>query len=74
MNIDLKKRMKNKFFWVAIGSAVVLILQTFGLDISKIPVVGNYEEVINTIFAVLTALGVAVDTSTPGVGDSDGVR
>jgi phi LC3 family holin len=69
MKINLKSRIKNKFFWVAIGSAVVLALQTFGFDISKIPVIGNYEEVINTIFGVLTALGVAVDTSTPGIGD-----
>jgi phi LC3 family holin len=69
MKIDLKARIKNKFFWVAIGSAVVLVIQTFGMDISKIPVVGNYEEVINTIFGVLAALGVAVDTSTPGIGD-----
>jgi uncharacterized membrane protein len=69
MKIDLRKRIKNKFFWVAIGSAVVLVLQTLGLDISKIPVIGNYEEVINTIFGVLTALGVAVDTSTLGIGD-----
>jgi uncharacterized membrane protein len=69
MKIDLKKRIKNKYFWLALGSAVILVGQTFGMDMSEIPVIGNYEEVVNTVFAMLIALGVAVDTSTPGIGD-----
>lgn len=69
MKINLKARIKNKYFWLALGSAVILVGQTFGMDMSKIPVIGNYEEVVNTVFAMLIALGVAVDTSTPGVGD-----
>ena len=69
MKIDWKARIKNKYFWIALGSAVILVGQTLGLDMSKIPVIGNYEEVVNTAFALLVALGIAVDTSTPGAGD-----
>jgi uncharacterized membrane protein len=69
MKIDLTARIKNKYFWLALGAAVVLACQAFGIDISKIPVIGNYEEAINTVFTLLVALGVAVDTSTPGAGD-----
>lgn len=67
--IDWKKRLKNKVFWIALGSTVILVGQTFGMDMSKLPIIGNYEEVINTAFAMLIALGVSVDTSTPGLGD-----
>lgn len=69
MKIDWKARLKNKYFWIALGSAVILVGQTLGLDMSGIPVIGNYEEVVNTTFALLVALGIAVDTSTPGIGD-----
>jgi uncharacterized membrane protein len=69
MKIDLKARLKSKYFWIALGSTILLVGQTFGMDMSEIPVIGNYEEVVNTVFAMLIALGAAVDTSTPGIGD-----
>jgi phi LC3 family holin len=67
--INWKTRLTNKYFWLALGSAVVLVLQAFGMDISSVPVIGNYEEIVNAVFGVLVALGVAVNTSTPGIGD-----
>jgi phi LC3 family holin len=65
ISIDLKARMKNKAFWVAIVSALVLLAQQLGLNI----VPKNYSDIVNTVLTILTMLGVVVDTSTPGVSD-----
>lgn len=63
--VDLKARLKNKTFWVAMISAVVLLLQQLGLNI--IP--SNYADIVNTVLSILTMLGIVVDTSTPGLSD-----
>jgi phi LC3 family holin len=65
LGIDLKARLKNKAFWVAIASAIALLSQQLGLNI--IP--DNYTEIVNTVLAILTMLGIVVDTSTPGISD-----
>jgi phi LC3 family holin len=68
LSINLKARLENKTFWVSLVSAVVLLIQQCGLDVSKF-IPGNYVDIINTVFAILTILGITVDTSTPGVSD-----
>lgn len=64
-NIDLKARLKNKAFWVAIASAVVLLAQQLGLNI----VPNNYSDIVNSILSILTMVGIVVDTSTTGISD-----
>lgn len=68
--INLEQRIKNKAFWISIISLVVLLLQQLGLVqlVDYIP--KNYVDIINTIFAILSALGIVVDTSTPGLADN----
>ena len=69
MNIDFKKRLTNKTWWVSIISALVLLSQQLGLDLSQyIP--QNYVDIINTVFLILTLLGITVDTSTDGISDN----
>ena len=68
LSINLKARLENKTFWVSLVSAVVLLIQQCGLDASKF-IPSNYVDIINTVFAILTILGITVDTSTPGVSD-----
>ena len=69
MNIDFKKRLTNKTWWVSIIGALVLLSQQLGLDLSQyIP--QNYVDIINTIFLILTLLGITVDTSTDGISDN----
>lgn len=65
LGIDLKSRLKNKAFWVAMASAIVMLLQQLGLNI--IP--SNYAEIVNTILIILTMTGIIVDTSTIGISD-----
>ena len=66
LTIDLKARLKNKAFWVAMASAIAVLTQQLGLKI--IP--DNYAEIVNTVLMILTMLGIVVDTSTTGVSDS----
>jgi phi LC3 family holin len=68
LNLDLKARLENKTFWISLVAAVVLLLQQCGLDASKF-IPGNYVDIINSVFAILTILGIVVDTSTPGISD-----
>lgn len=66
LTIDLKARMRNKAFWVALISAIVLLIQQLGLK-DLIP--NNYGDILNSILAILTMLGIIVDTSTSGISD-----
>ena len=69
MNIDFKKRLTKKTWWVSIIGALVLLSQQLGLDLSQyIP--QNYVDIINTVFLILTLLGITVDTSTDGISDN----
>lgn len=75
--IDWKKRLKNSGFWVGaigvVGTFVIGMAQLLGVDISND--VDSISQlaimVVTTVFAVLAAAGVVVDTSTPGMTDGD---
>lgn len=70
MNIDWKARLRHKAWWISIISLIVLLSQQLGFDLTNyIP--KNYADIINTIFLILAALGVSVDTSTEGLNDKE---
>lgn len=68
-------RIKNKAFWVALIPAILLLIQAiaavFGLNINLGDLGDKLLTVINALFAVLAILGVVVDPTTPGAGDSE---
>ena len=68
-------RIKNKAFWVALIPALLLLVQAicavFGFTIDLGDLGDKLLTVINALFAVLTILGVVVDPTTPGTGDSE---
>lgn len=65
LNIDFKARLRNKAFWVAMVSALALLVQQLGLNILP----SNYSEIINSVLTILTIVGILVDPSTPGLSD-----
>ena len=74
MRINWTVRLKNKSFWLAIVPALLLLVQViagvfgFALDLGEL---GNkLLAVVNAVFGVLVILGVVVDPTTHGVGDS----
>lgn len=72
--MNWKVRIKNKTFWVAIIPAVLLVVQAvvalFGVQIDLGQIGNRLLAVVDAVFAVLTILGVVVDPTTAGVGDS----
>ena len=70
--INWKVRCKNKVWLAAfLGTVVAFVYQVFRLT-GYVPSI-NESEVINLIglvLSMLTALGVIVDGTTPGIGDS----
>jgi len=72
--INWKVRLKNKQFWLAVVPAIALVAQAvaalFGYTIDLTSIVGKAQAVVNAVFALLVILGVVVDPTTAGVGDS----
>ena len=68
MKINLKQRLKNKTFLLAIAGTVILLIQQLGFELPA-----NTETLINTIVTLLVALGVVVDPTTEGINDSERV-
>ena len=73
--INWKVRIKNKSFWLALIPAVLLLIQAvaalFGFELDLDFLGERLLTVVNALFVVLTILGVVVDPTTQGVGDSE---
>ena len=73
--MNWRVRIKNKAFWLAIIPAIALVVQAvlavFGYTINLETMVGKLQAVVNAVFAVLVILGIAVDPTTVGIGDSE---
>lgn len=68
LQLNLKARLNNKSFWISLISTIIIFSQQCGFNLSNyIP--NNYAEIINTLFILLTILGITIDTSTPGISD-----
>lgn len=72
--INWKVRIKNKTFWLSLIPTVLvliqLIMKTFGVELDFGEVGNNLIAIVNTVFVLLSILGVVVDPTTAGVGDS----
>lgn len=74
MKINWKIRVKNKAFWVSAIPAVLLLIQAvaavFGYTLDLGEIGNRLMDVVNTLFAVLTMIGVVNDPTTTGTNDS----
>lgn len=68
-------RIKNKAFWTALIPAAIIFVQAvaaiFGFQLDLSDVGDRIVAAIEALFVVLAILGIVVDPTTPGVGDSD---
>lgn len=73
--INWKVRIKNPVFWVTLIPAVLLVIQTvlvpFGIYWDPTQLAEQLVAIVNAVFGVLVILGVVVDMTTDGIGDSD---
>lgn len=72
--MNWKVRIKNKTFWLTVIPAIALVVQAiaalFGWTLDLNDVVGKLLAVVDAVFALLVILGVVVDPTTAGIGDS----
>ena len=75
MQLNWKVRIKNKLFWLALIPAVLILAETvcrlFGVTVETGDLKEQLLNLVNAVFAVLAVLGIVVDPTTEGVGDSD---
>ena len=75
MKINWLVRIKNKAFWLAVIPALAMVAQAiaslFGYTIDLGTRVGKLHAIVNAVFALLAILGIVVDPTTDGVGDSN---
>lgn len=74
-NINWLVRAKNKMFWISLIPAVIVLIQAiaavFGFTIDLNELGNNLVNVVNAAFVVLAILGIVIDPTTAGAGDSD---
>lgn len=74
VKINWKVRVKNKAFWLALIPAVLLLIQViasvFGYTLDLGDLGNKLLSVVEALFMVLSILGIVVDPTTDGVGDS----
>ena len=74
MKINWKVRFANKYFWLALIPAVLLLVQAvaavFGFELDLGDIGEQLTAVVNTLFEVLAIIGVSADPTTAGLADS----
>ena len=65
--INWKVRIKNKAFWLAL---IQVIASVFGYTLDLGDLGNKLLSVVEALFMVLSILGIVVDPTTDGVGDS----
>ena len=72
--INWKVRVRNKQFWLGIIPATFLLIQAvaalFGYTIDLGEIQGKLVVVVDAVFTFLVYLGISVDPTTYGIGDS----
>ena len=73
MKINLKVRFKNPVFWLTVIPAVITFVYTVLGAFGVVPAISQ-EMIVNiatALISALTTIGVLVDPTTKGVGDSE---
>ena len=62
--IDLKARLKNKYFWVSLLSLLVILLKQLGIQLPF-----DINAIGGTLLSIAVLLGIIVDNGTEGFSD-----
>lgn len=62
--IDLKARLKNKYFWVSLLSLLIILLDQLGIQLPF-----DINAIGGTLLSIAVLLGIIVDNSTEGFSD-----
>ena len=64
MKLDIKARLKNKYFWISFISLIVLLLDQLGIQLPF-----DLSAISGTLLSMAVLLGIVVDNGTEGFGD-----
>lgn len=68
-------RIKNKAWWIALIPAVLGLIQAvaavFGYTLDFGDLGNRLKAVVETVFGVLVLMGITIDPTTAGLGDSE---
>lgn len=64
MKIDIKARLRNKYFYVSFISLLVILLEQLGIELPF-----DLNAISGTILSMAVLLGIVIDSSTPGLSD-----
>ena len=73
MKINWKVRLKNPVFWLTVIPAVIALVYTILGLLGVVPTISE-DTLVNAVTAIISALttvGVLIDPTTKGVGDSE---
>lgn len=72
MKINLKVRFKNPVFWLTVIPAVITFVYTVLGAFDVVPAISQdmVVNIVTALISALTTIGVLVDPTTKGVGDS----
>ena len=63
--MNLKEKIKNRYFWAALVALIVAVVKQFNLEL----VPQGYEITINVVLTSLVTMGVLLDPNSPGLSD-----
>lgn len=72
MKINLKVRFKNPVFWLTVIPAVITFVYTVLGALDVVPAISQdvIVNIVTALISALTTIGVLIDPTTKGVGDS----
>ena len=66
LGIDIKARLRNKYFWVSFMALVVMLLQQLGIDLPF-----DINAIGGTLLSMAVLLGIVVDNGSEGFKDNN---
>lgn len=64
MKIDIKARLRNKWFWCSFISLLVILFEQLGITLPF-----DLNAISGTILSMAVLLGIVIDTSSDGISD-----
>ena len=65
LGIDIKARLRNKYFWVSFVALVVMLLQQLGITLPF-----DINAISGTLLSMAVLLGIVVDNGSEGFKDN----
>ena len=64
MKLNLKARLKNKYFWISFVSLVVILFEQLGIQLPF-----DLNSISGTLLSMAVLLGIVVDNGSEGFSD-----